>query len=102
MKVVVILRIGTRQPRFERTSRVRADKIELIVSEIALLGLIACCSLLSASFVREDVRSARAEAAVPAMMWRDDRPASHRIHAPDLISSDRWHFLREMMAERYA
>ncbi|WP_342724095.1 hypothetical protein AAFG07_34175 [Bradyrhizobium sp. B097] len=102
MKVVVILRNGTRQPRVERKSRVRAGKIELIVSEIALLGLIACCALLSAFFAHEDMRSARAEVAVPAMMWRDDRPASHRIHSPDLSSRDRWRFLREMMAERCA
>ncbi|WP_375785093.1 hypothetical protein ACE10Z_36890 [Bradyrhizobium sp. Pha-3] len=99
MKVVVILRSGTRRPRVERKSRVRVGEIGLIVCEIALLGLIACCSLLSAFFAREDMRFTCAEAAVPAMMWRDARPASLRIHAPDLSSSDRRRFLREMMVE---
>lgn len=108
MNVVVLVRDGTSQPSERRKSnlrlRVRSGCIES-VSEIAPLDAIARCLLLGAILAREDMASAAraiVKVAVPAKMWPDNRPVSHRNHAAHLSSIDRRHLLHEMVGERCA
>ncbi|WP_338134486.1 [NiFe]-hydrogenase assembly chaperone HybE [Bradyrhizobium elkanii] len=103
MKVVNFLRNSACQRHARRKSnlrlQVRSRNIDLGVSEIASLGSIACCSLLSAISARNDMGGARAEAAVLATMRPPNRRALDHIDAPRLRLIDCRHFLREMMAE---
>ncbi|UQD80139.1 [NiFe]-hydrogenase assembly chaperone HybE [Bradyrhizobium elkanii] len=105
MKLVAFLRKSNRQrhagPKSNLRLRVRFRNVELGGSEIASLGSIACCSLLSA-ISRNDMGGARAEAAVLATMWPPNRRALNHTEAPRLCPIDRRHFLREMMTERCA
>ncbi|MGN8544786.1 [NiFe]-hydrogenase assembly chaperone HybE [Bradyrhizobium sp. 13971] len=106
MKVVVFLHNSACQRHARRKSnlrlRVRSRNIELGVNEIASLGSIACCSLLSAISARNDMGGARAGAAVLATMWPPNRRALNHTDAPRLCLFDRRRFLREMMTERCA
>lgn len=82
--------------------RFPAGDIQFTVSEVALVGPIASCSLLSPMFGFEDMATAcaTAEAALAALMSAADTAASHGRDAPHIRSIDRRHFLQGLLTAR--
>ncbi|WP_349253233.1 [NiFe]-hydrogenase assembly chaperone HybE [Bradyrhizobium sp. CB3481] len=81
--------------------RFPAGDIEFAVSEIALVGPIASCSLFSPMFEFEDMATVRATAgaALAALLSSADRAASHGPDTSHISSIDRRHFLRGLLTE---
>ncbi|KRR02255.1 hydrogenase formation protein HupJ [Bradyrhizobium jicamae] len=106
MNVVMPVPDGASQssPARDPDLRVRfpGGDLEFTISELALVGPIASCSLFSPMFEFEDMATARAtaETVFAALMSPADSAASHGLHAPHISLIDRRHFLRGLLTER--